>query len=295
MVLGGFILARAGIVTQQECGAISRISVYIFVPCMLFGSFLTEWTQERIIGMGLATLGAALIHLLFILVTALVRRIRPMSEVDAASLIYTNAGNLLIPLIIGTIGSEYIIYSAAYMVVQNLLLWGYSAGRIGGCKGMQLRKVATNPAIISIFLGLLLMVVPITLPAPLVQTIQDVGACMAPVSMILVGILCASFNLRQAFGMPGVWRIVGLRLVLYPLLTLPVLMGLNRMVSHPNGWEILFVLLLAGAAPSAAQVTQVAQLYEQEPERASCINMLTTLLCAFTLPVDTLLSQLVLQ
>ena len=114
---------------------------------------------------------------------------------------------------------------------------------------------------------------------------------MAPVSMILVGILFAGMDRKKLKILKGLWRSVVLRLLVYPLVILILLALLSRLIHHPDTWQILFVILLASAGPSASQVVQVSQLYDNESERASCINMITTLFCAVTLPVFALLSQ----
>ncbi len=294
MVLCGYVLARAGIVKQSECGILTRISVYIFIPALLLVSFLSEHNEVKLEGMVIAAVLAVVIHIVFLACTAVISKITKLSEIDGASLTYTNVGNIMIPLVMGTIGSEYIVYSAAFMVVQNLIMWSYGMGKIGGQKKFQLGKVVKNPAIIAIFLGLLLMIFNVPVPSSVVSSLQSLGNCIAPVSMILVGIICAEFNVKEAISMKGIWKVVSLRLVLYPVIAIGVLFAVRGFVVHPDGWEILFVILLASSGPSAATVTQVAQLYENNPQRASCINVITTLFCAITLPIITLLAQTIL-
>ena len=291
MALGGFIVSKVGLVRPQESKILSVISVFIFTPCMLFGSFLIQWTPEKLSGIFLAFFSSVLVHGIYLIMTVLIRRRVPMTDIDAVSIVFTNAGNIMIPLIAGTLGHEYIFYTSAYMVVQNLLLWSYGIKVIGKQDRFQLRRVITNPVIIAIFLGILTIFFPIALPTPLEDTIHSLGACMAPVSMILVGILFAGMDRKKLKLLKGLWRSVVLRLLVYPLVILILLALLSRPIHHPDTWQILFVILLASAGPSASQVVQVSQLYDNESERASCINMITTLFCAVTLPVFALLSQ----
>ncbi len=294
MILCGYILAKIGIVKQSECGILTRISVYIFIPALLLSSFLTQHNNIKLQGMIIAAVGAIIIHLVFLASTALITKSLKLSEIDGASLTYTNVGNIMIPLIMGTIGGEFIVYSAAFMVVQNLIMWGYGAGRIVGQKDIQLMRVVKNPAIIAIMLGLLLMIFNVQVPSSIVSTLQSLGGCIAPVSMILVGIICAEFNVKQAVTMKGIWKTVTLRLVFYPLIALAILFVFGKFIDHPDSWEILFVLLLASSGPAAATVTQIAQMHNIDPQRSSCINVITTLLCAITLPLVTLIAGFVL-
>lgn len=294
MGVAGFVLAKSGLVDGPSCRPVSTICVYIFVPCMIFGGFLIEWTHDRVVGMVVAFLAACVIHLVFLLAAELLRKPLGLSEIDCSSLAYTNAGNLLIPLIVGTLGEEYIFYCCSYMVAQNLLLWGWTAPRIGGQKGFRLDKLLKNPTIIAIALGFVFMLFPIHLPAAIVSTIKSVGNCMAPASMVMVGILMAGIKITGSPQTKGSGKVMALRLGVFPFITLAVLLPLALFVDHPDIWQICFVYMLAGSGPSASQVPQVAQLYGVDAERASYLNSVTTLLCSFTLPLASMLALWVL-
>ena len=294
MVVAGLFLAKAGLVDGPGCRSLSTICVYIFTPCMILGGFLIDWNRDKITGMLIALVGSAVIHLCFLFFARLLQSRMRFSDVDHASLVYTNAGNILIPLVAGTLGQEYIFYTCSYMVVQNLLIWSYTANVIGGCRGFQFRRVLKNPVILAILVGFVYMLFPFSLPGALETAIRSVGGCMAPASMILVGVLLAGLRLRGDERTRGAWRVVFLRLAVCPFITLALLYGMIRLVDHPDIWPICFVLALAGSGPSASLVTQVAQLYDNQSDRASYINAVTTVLCSLTLPVVTLLAQRVL-
>lgn len=294
MVLFGFVLAKAKVVHENECGVLSRVTVYMFLPCLIFGSFLTKWSAEKMQGMVLAVAAAVIVHVVNIIFSSLVQKKLAITNLDVASLIYTNAGAIIIPLIAGTIGSEYVVYSSAYMMVQNILLWTHCVSLIGGRQAVQLKKILTNPALIAIALGLLTMALPFEMPAIIAQAAKDIGCCMAPVSMFQIGVVCAGFNWERLYKIRTVWITVALRLLVCPVITICVLALLHRLVSIPNSWEILFVIMLGAAGPSGVVVTQLSQIYRVEIDRSSCINVLTTALCALTFPLMTLIAQIIM-
>ena len=55
---------------------------------------------------------------------------------------------------------------------------------------------------------------------------------------------------------------------------------------------IVVVSLLATCTPSASTITQMAQIYGKDADYASAINVVTTLLCIFTMPLMVALYQL---
>ena len=72
-----------------------------------------------------------------------------------------------------------------------------------------------------------------------------------------------------------------------------LLLGYSGLASlAPDGASILLVSLLAACAPSASNVTQIAQVYGHEGDYASAINVMSTLLCIVTMPLMVLLYQL---
>jgi len=292
MLIGaaGFLLAKAEFVTGSSCRPISSICLYIFAPCMILGGFLIEWTHEKRVGMVIAFFLSCCILGAFVLVAELLRKLMGLSEIDCASLTYTNAGNLLMPLIAGALGEDYIFYCCGFMVAMNLLIWGWSANRISGQKGFQFKRFLKNPTIIAITLGFCFMLFPLQLPASVVSTIKSVGNSMATTSMVVVGILLAGIRPTGGSETRGAKKIIALRLGLFPLITLAVLFPLSRILNHPDIWQICFVLTLAGSGPCSSQVTQLAQLYGVEAERASYVNSLTTLLCSVTLPIASVLA-----
>ena len=45
-----------------------------------------------------------------------------IDAVEKASIVYSNAGNLIIPLVIAVLGEDKVIYASAFIAVQNILL-----------------------------------------------------------------------------------------------------------------------------------------------------------------------------
>lgn len=292
MIIAGGILFKTGILKHGESQILSKACVYIFQPCMMLNGFLTNWTKEKLQGLLLASVGAVLIHAVYLILNKLLKKPLQLNEIDEGSLVFTNAANVVIPLVQGTLGSEFVVYTSAYLVVQNLIVWSYGVKLIGRQKDMQLKRIMKNPTIIAICIGILFVIFPISMPLVLRRTVSDLGVCMAPVSMVMIGLICAEFDMNKLKQVKGLWRVVFFRLLIYPLFGMAILSTLSRLVVIPNAWQILFVVMLGAAGPSASLVVQVAQLYNNKEDRASAINVITTLACVVTMPLMTILAQL---
>ena len=60
---------------------------------------------------------------------SIVKNILHLDAIERATVIYSNAGILVIPLVQELLGQEYVIYSSAYIAVQLILIWTH-------CKNM---------------------------------------------------------------------------------------------------------------------------------------------------------------
>ena len=240
--------------------------------------------------LGLAA--AVLLHVGIIVVVNLLGHALHLDAVEKASMIYSNAGNLIIPIVTAVLGKEWVIYSSAFLSVQLFLLWSHAKSMLCGEKSFELKKVLTNINMIAILAGAALFLLHIQLPAVIEDSLDMVGSAIGPISMIILGMLMAGMNFKKILGYRRLWLVTALRLVGIPLAAVALLKlsGLAHLV--PDGQTILLVSLLATCTPSASTITQMAQIYGKDADYASAINVVTTLLCIFTMPLMVALYQL---
>ena len=74
-------------------------------------------------------------------------------------------------------------------------------------------------------------------------------------------------------------------MIVFPLFAVSLLKFTNLSSMVKNGDIILLISLLASIAPTAASVTQLAQIYDADSEYASAYYFITTLLFILTMPV----------
>ena len=293
----GIVLVRCGIVRSQDSKVLSMISLYLVMPCVIISSFQVEYQPEILNGLLLALAASALLHLVLIVVVGFLGKVLKLDGVEETSLIYSNAGNLIIPIVTAILGKEWVIYTSAFLSVQLFLLWSHAKMKLCGEKGIDLNKILTNNSLGAIRLLWMmkismLFLLRIQLPAPVQDAVDSISSMVGPMGMLILGMLIAEMDLKKLLSYHRLWWITLLRLVGIPLIGIVLLKYSSLAALVPEGRTILLVTLLAICTPSASTLTQMAQVYGKDADYASAINVVTTLLCIVTMPLMVALYQM---
>lgn len=285
ILLAGFVLVRAGLLRAADSKVLSVILVYLVIPCVIIDAFQIEDTPAIRAGLAVSFAAAAAIHLLFLVLTGLLRRFLGLDAIERATAIYSNAGALVIPLVQALLGQEYVIYSCAFIIVQLVLLWTHGSMILRGAGALSWKAILTNVNLLSIAAGAALYAGRIPLPAVLSGAMDDMGALMGPLGMLLAGMAIAESPLRQLVCTPRYYLTAALRLVVYPLAALVLLWATGMAALLPDGRAILMTVYLAAITPACTTITSMVQLYGQDAGKSSALYVMSTLLSIVTMPL----------
>ncbi len=285
MMLMGYGIVKAGILKSEDSRVLSSIAVYLVTPCVIISAFQIDFNAQTMNGLLLAFAAAIISQLAFLLLISTVGKRRQWSEVEKASIMYSNAANMIIPIVLSVLGEEWVLYTSAYIAVQIVTLWTHCRSMLCGDKGFHWKKILGNINMISIFVAVLLFLSGIRLPALITGTFSSLRALMAPLGMFVLGMLMAKFKLKQVFCNVRIYKIAFVRLLFCPLMMLCILKLSGAASLFPNADTILFISFLATCTSPAVNITQMAQLYGKDAEYASAINLVSITLCVVTIPL----------
>lgn len=285
MLIFGFLLVQFKLLKSEDSKTLSLLLLYVVIPCTIINSFQIQYTSEKLTGLGIAFLGSIIVHIIFIPLTVLANKIFHLKQIEQASLIYSNAGNLIIPLVGAILGKEWVFYCSAYIAVQTFLLWTHGKAMICGKKDMNLKNILLNVSVISIGIGIILFLTRFQLPVIIKSSIENTGSMIGPLSMIIIGMLIGEMNLKEVFLEKRTYLICFGRLILYPMIVVLVFSFSGLINLNPDAKSILAVVLLAASAPAAATITQFAQVYDKGAKDASIINVMSVIFCIVTMPL----------
>ena len=260
MILKGYVIVKLGLVTDDDSKILSKIVLYIVIPCVMINAFQIDYTPDKIQGMLLALVASVVLQVLLLIA-------------------------------VWMMGKEWVVFGCVFMAVQLIFMWTHGKYIISSGDRIDWRKIVLNINMIAIFIGAVLFLLKIHLPEIVDGTLHAVGSTIGPVSMIVTGMLIAGMNLRDIFTNRRVYVVTFLRLLLVPVLALIILKISGLVTWHPQGEKILLVIFLAVITPSASTITQMCQVYGGNSKYSSAINVMTTLLAIATMPIMVLLYQ----
>lgn len=291
MIFMGFAIVKAGIVKDEESKVLSKIVLYLVIPCVIVNAFQVDYTAQTVKGLMIAFVASVILQIILLIIVAVMGKVLSLNEVEVASVYYSNSGNLIVPIVTFILGKEWVLYGCVFMSVQLVFLWTHCKKIISRERSYDWKKIVLNINMISIAVGVVLFFTRIRLPEVIDNTIGAVGNMIGPASMIVTGMLFAGMNLKQIFANKRVYFVSFLRMLVVPLIALVLIKGSRLANLSADAPKIMLIVFLAVITPSASTVTQMCQVYGNDSQYASAINVVTTLSAIITMPVMVLLFE----
>ena len=278
----GYALCRMNILKPQERGVLSRLVVYLLLPCNIVHAFRVELSEEVIghfveifvISCGIQVLCTLLAHTLYNRVPLEKRKILQYATVCS------NAGFLGNAVADGVYGSMGLLYAQIYLIPVRIVMWtaGVSYFAQSSDRRGMIRSILTHPCIIAVIVGIVRMVLQIPVPAPAENLLSVLGSCATPLIMLFLGMILAEAGFGNMLEKTNMIFSV-IRLVL-----IPAVVWLVCRLFHADTMITGLSVLLA-AMPAGTTTAVLAEQYHADEEFAANCVILTTLLSIGLLPV----------
>ena len=296
LVLCGYLVTRWRWLPLESIPGLNTFVLYFALPCMLYRAGAST-PIGRLLDPGAAGMYLMCAALIVALAVASARR-RGLNWNDASfgALVaaFPNSGFMGVPLVVDLLGPSAAgpaIMSMGFdMVVTTSVCVALSRLGAAGADGMRravvaaLKGMAVNPLPWSILLGGLASATGLALPGPVERTVGMLAMAASPVALFTLGAVLAraqftSASRDKAAAGPRGWgdvpRLVFLKLVLHPSLVLAAGTA-ARAAGVPLDAQVLTVLVLVAALPSASNVTMLAERYHADSGRVARIVLLST-------------------
>lgn len=278
----GYVCFRLGYIDNKGAGQLSTVLNRIVAPSVIIHSFQREFDPALVTAL-LCSVGCALLYFGIAIVAAhLCFRPQTVGKADKRfASVFTNCGFMSLPLLEALFGSYGLFLGSAFIIVNNILLWSYGVSQLttNVTSAQRLRSIVWNPGTVSLAIGLIFFLTPLTLPSAPAQAVSYLASLNTPLAMLILGVFLAQCDLRACFLDRGVYQVTALSLLLLPLFC----MGLYRLL--PIEETVRAAMLVCVSAPVAMASPMFAQVYGTDYLFSTRAVAVSTLLSVVTIPV----------
>ncbi len=282
LVAAGVVLRKKGILPEGAKAILTDLVIYLILPCNIINSFFIEFNLEILKGFAVILTIASLIQIGCLMFAKVFYNREPESrkKVLQYGTVCSNAGFMGNPIAEGVYGAEGLMYASIFLIPQRIVMWsaGVSYFTESPDRKTVVKKVLTHPCIIAVYIGLVLMITRLPMPAFLQNTIRSVGSCPTTVSLALIGALLAVVQPGSILDW-GIVKYAAIRLFL-----LPLLVYVSCRAFHVKPLLAGVSVLLTGM-PAGSTTAILASKYDGDYIFATKCVVVTTLLSLVTIPL----------
>ena len=284
----GFALTKFKVTGDGTVSVLSKLETYLFIPAIGLGTFMKQFTVEKLavtwrILLGSIAIEAVVIALSFLTVRLLTKD-PYLRKIDQYGFCFANFGyfgNAIVSVLFPEYFADYLVFTLVLWV--GIIVWGApSLMRTEGegtklTIGARLKKLI-NPMIILLIVGMIIGISGIKLPEFLYTAVDSLSSCMSPLAMLLFGMILAKADFKRIFRHGSVYIMTVIRLLILP--------GLFLLAAKLFQFSAELTLLgvAAMSMPIGLNVIVVPAAFGEVPEEATGMVMLSHLASALTIP-----------
>lgn len=287
-IVAGYLLSRFNLIPSNAQSSLSKLENYLFIPALVLGTFIGNFTTEKISSAWRLFLGSFILALIFIALAVVCVRFCSkdtyVRKIYLYGLSFSNfgfMGNAVVSALFPEIFMEYLIFTLPLWIL--IYLWGVPSllmddGSAKPSIGARLKNFL-NPMFICMILGILIGICAIPVPKFLSSVISSASDCMSPVAMLLTGMTIAQCDLRKILANKSIYLVTFLRLIVFPMLFLTVIF----LLPLPKTFSVCAVCSLA--MPLGLNTIIIPSAYGKDTSVASGMALVSHAISCITIPM----------
>ncbi len=292
----GLVGAKALILKREMVPDLSRMLIYITLPCMLLASInATESAgdlHEALLALVLAVIQFGLCLLASVACSFITRTPRSQRSIYNYISVFSNVSFIGLPVASAVYGSEGVVIASVFLATLvtltntvGLLILGSDEqdSEDGEERGRASRilswRVMLNPVTIASLATVVLKLIGFRWPDFVYATLNTVGAVTTPMAMIVVGMILSGMQISSVVGEWRLYPFIAIREIIFPAVTAIALKILGVDALMLGVFTVFFAMPVGAMAPS-----YVAFMGKDE-KLATKGTVITTLACFAIIPL----------
>lgn len=276
----GYALGKLRICDLSHTKVLSKLLVYVFLPCNVFKTLSGNFTVSYIAGnYDLVITGAVLLLCLLAFAYFMAKLFaKPKYErhIYEYAFVIPNFGYMGYALALDLFGVSGQVNFMTFAIAFSLYNYTVAIALLTK-KSLKIKNLF-HPVLVAMVLGIAAGMTGICLPDVLATAVDKSAACMAPISMILTGLVTAEKPLKNLLTDKRVYSMLLLRMIVMPLAIGGILtLFCNATVVHT---AVLFCAL-----PIGLNTVVYPKMVDENCEIGTGLALTSTALACLTLPV----------
>lgn len=274
----GFTLAKK---LGVEARPLSRTMLYFFTPALVFSQTYHAKLSSEYVSIAVFSIVMTIVMVIVSWLLAKVLRYdRLTMSAFMLGVLFVNAGNYGLPLVLFAFGDEGLARAAFYFTMSAILvqtLGIFVAARGKANARTALMNTLKLPLVYAVTIGLIFNLARIEMPAPLTKAIDLTSGAAVPTMLVILGLELARAKIeddRAVIGLATLTKLIVVPLLAFPLAALMGLDGLTRAVC-----------IVEASMPTAVMATIVAVEFDARPKLVTGIVFVSTLGSIVTLTI----------
>ena len=280
-IIVGYLLSKLNRVDRSHSKLLSALLVYVFAPTTVFKSFSTNFSIENIVSnfqhIAISAVVLAAISLLARLISCQMTKHPYERHVYSYSLTVPNFGYMGYALVASLFGDAALFHFMIFAI--PVMIYAYTIGFNTLTKRPITLKKLINPSTIALMLGCTAGILHLQLPQTVLDILNTSSGCMAPVSMILAGIVISEFDLKTLISNKKAYLVTVMRLLVIPLL-------LGLVLKQFCSEDIVRYGVMLYAMPCGLNTIVYPKLVGENCEMGAKFAFLTNIFVCITLPLN---------
>ncbi|WP_392486468.1 AEC family transporter [Haloimpatiens sp. FM7315] len=284
IIILGYYSRKRGILNKEINKGLSNLLLRVTLPFMIIASFNYKFSPELLHNIKKIFIYSLIIHMVLIPLSKVFYYKYPKDNDKKDILrfitVFSNSGFMGYPVLGSLYGKVGILYASIFNIPFNILSWTFGLMLFTKSDNSKnIKKIITNPGIISVFIGIFFFTFSIKLPYVIQNSLELVGSITVPISMIIIGSMLAEVKIKEVFREKSIYYVSFVRLFLIPAITYIILSLIKA------DKLLINIAVIVEAMPAAAICSIFAESYDKNPEFASKGVFITTLLSVITIPI----------
>lgn len=276
----GYILGKMGVCDFAHTKVLSKLLVYVFLPCNVFRTFSGNFTLSYmkahypLLIAGSVILPCMLV--LSVLVARMLTKDRYERHIYGYAVVIPNFGYMGYALALDLFGVAGQMNFMTFALPFSL--YNYTIAIALLTKRPLKLKSLFHPVLIATVLGVAAGLTGFRLPRILTEAVGKSAACMAPISMLLTGLVTAEKPLKNLLTDKRLYPMLVLRLILIPL-------TIGGILSLFFSDAVVCTAVLFYTLPLGLNTVVYPKMVDENCEIGTGLALVSTALSCLTIPL----------